>query len=94
MKDCGDCLANRMEETLRRLESLRLAEYLAYTGNTRRMLGRHFLSGLARGLGAAVGFTVLGAVLILFLRHLAGQNLPLIGDFLAQLLTVVQRRLE
>lgn len=94
MKECRDDLAKRMEEHLRRLESLRLAEYIAYVNDRGRLIRSHFLGGLARGVGMAVGFTVLGAVLVLFLRHLAAQNLPLIGDFLAQIVTVVQRRLE
>lgn len=42
----------------------------------------------------AVGFTILGAVLILILQDLAKHNLPLIGDALAQIVSVVQKRLE
>lgn len=94
MKECRDDLAKKMEEHLQRLERLRLAEYIAYVDNHRRLLRSHFLSGLARGVGMAIGFTVLGAVLVIFLRHLAEQNLPLIGDLLAQIVTVVQKRLE
>lgn len=84
----------QLETYLCQLERLRLAEYIAYVDNRKRLLLSHFLSGLARGAGSAVGFTVLGAALLILLRHLAEQNLPLIGDFLAQIVTIVQRRLE
>ena len=94
MKDCRDALANQLEEHLRRLEQMHLAEYIAYASDRKRLLRTHFLAGLARGVGMAIGFTVLGAVLVILLRRLAEQNLPLIGDFLAQIVTVVQRRLE
>lgn len=94
MKDCREHLANKMEEYLQRLEQLRLAEYIAWASDRKRLIRHHFLGGLARGAGMAVGFTVLGAALVILLRHLAEQNLPLIGDFLAQIVTVVQRRLE
>lgn len=94
MKECREDLAKKMEEYLCRLEQLRLAEYIAYATDHRRLMRSHFLGGLARGVGMAIGFTVLGAVLVILLRHLAEQNLPLIGDFLAQIVTVVQRRLE
>lgn len=94
MKECRDDLAKKMDEYLHHLEQLRLAEYIAYANDRRRLIRNHFLGGLARGVGMAIGFTVLGAVLVIFLRHLAEQNLPLIGDFLAQIVTVVQRRLE
>lgn len=94
MKDYRDDLANKLDEHLRRLEQLHLAEYIAWAGDRRRMLRNHFLAGIARGVGMAIGFTVLGAALVILLRRLAEQNLPLIGDFLAQIVTVVQRRLE
>lgn len=94
MKDCRDALANRLEEQVRLLEQMHLAEYLAWAGDRRRMLRQHFLAGIARGVGMAIGFTVLGAALVILLRRLAEQNLPLIGDFLAQIVTLVQRRLE
>lgn len=94
VKECAQVLLGRLEASVTRLERLRLAEYIAYVDDRRRLLRSQFLSGLARGVGMAIGFTVLGAVLVVLLRRLAEQNLPLIGDFLAQIVTIVQRRLE
>ena len=94
MKEWRGRTANKMEEYLAALERLRLAEYVRYAQDSRRMLRGQFLAGLARGAGMAVGFTILGAVLVIVLRQLAQRNLPLIGDFLAQIVSIVQRRLE
>ena len=49
---------------------------------------------MARGVGMAVGFTILGAILVIVLQDLARHNLPLIGDMLAQIVSVVQKQLE
>ena len=76
------------------MERLRLAEYVRYVDDRRRLFWTHFWGGVARGVGMAVGFTILGAVLVLVLQDLAKHNLPVIGDFLAQIVSVVQRRLE
>ncbi|HOO12903.1 MAG TPA: DUF5665 domain-containing protein, partial [Bacillota bacterium] len=57
----------------------------------RRLLVLNFVAGLARGLGMAVGFSILGAVAILILRRLVVLNLPLIGDFIAELIKLVNR---
>ena len=84
----------RLEGYLERLERLRLPEYISYLENRRRFLGMQFLGGVARGLGMAVGFTILGAVLVMVLQGLAQRNLPVIGDFLAEIVRIVQRRLE
>ena len=94
MKESSCLMAKRMEEHLRALERLQLAEYLRYVQDTRRLMRTQFVSGLFRGMGMAVGFTILGAVLVMLLQALAQRNLPVIGDFLAQLVAIVQSRLE
>ncbi len=94
MKESGTWMANKMEEYLQRLEGLGLTEYLRYVHDRRRFLRTQFLGGLARGMGMAVGFTLLGAVLVIVLKGLAERNLPVIGDFLAQIVSIVQGRLE
>ena len=90
----GRSFWRRMDGYLERLERLRLPEYIRYIENRRRFMLMQFLGGLARGLGMAVGFTILGAALVLLLQGLAQRNLPVIGDFLADIVTIVQRRLE
>lgn len=94
MKESSRLMAKRMEEHLRALERLQLAEYLRYVQDTRRLMRTQFVSGLFRGMGMAVGFTILGAVLVVLLQALAQRNLPVIGDFLAQIVAIVQSRLE
>ena len=94
MKESSRLMAKRMEEHLRALERLQLAEYLRYVQDTRRLMRTQFVSGLFRGMGMAVGVTILGAVLVVLLQALAQRNLPVIGDFLAQIVAIVQSRLE
>ena len=94
MTESSRLMAKRMEEHLRVLEQLQLTEYLRYVQDTRRLMRTQFVSGLFRGMGMAVGFTILGAVLVVLLQALAQRNLPVIGDFLAQIVAIVQSRLE
>ena len=76
------------------MERLRLSDYVRYADDRRRMFWSNFWGGVARGVGMAVGFTILGALLVLLLRDLAQRNLPLIGDALAEIVNVVQRQME
>lgn len=87
-------LLGRLDRWLRDMESLRLADYVRYVGDRRRLIRSSFYGGVARGVGMAVGFTILGAVLVLILQDLAKHNLPLIGDMLAKIVSIVQNRLE
>ena len=94
MRERWQTVYRRLDGYLERLERLRLPEYIRYIEDRRRFMLMQFLGGLARGLGMAVGFTILGAALVLLLQGLAQRNLPVIGDFLADIVTIVQRRLE
>lgn len=84
-------LEKRLESLINSLEAMGLDDYLAKRNNTRRMLWNSFLVGIARGLGTAVGFTILGAILFIILQKIAMANLPIIGDFIAQIVQFVER---
>ncbi len=94
MNKYGDELQRKLELWIEASERMRLPEYLQYLKNPRKILWRSFLSGIARGAGTAVGFTILGAIIIIVLQRLALANLPVIGDFLADIVEIVQYKLK
>jgi hypothetical protein len=83
----------KIEELSRDMERFNLAEYMNMLNDPRRFLLINFLGGVARGFGIALGFTLLGALAIWFMQRLVILNLPIIGDFIAELVKIVQRRL-
>ena len=48
---------------------------------------------MLRGVGFSFGFTVLGAALIVLLRHLITENIPLIGGFIAEVIHAIEERM-
>ncbi len=84
-------LMQKLEELSLHMEKMKLAEYVQLLENLPRLLWINFLTGVARGLGMAVGFTLLGALLLYFLGRLV--NLPLIGSFIAEIVRIVQYQL-
>ena len=94
MKEWTAWMANKLDEHIAYLERLHLPEYIRYLEDRRRYYRMQLVGGIVRGLGTAVGFTLLGAVLVWLLQGLAQRTLPVIGDFLAQIVNLVQRRLE
>ena len=83
-------LQDRIDLLARNMEKMKLAEYVELLGDTRRLLWVNFISGIARGLGIAIGFTILGAVILFFMKKLVMLNLPVIGGFIAQIVQMVQ----
>ena len=86
-------LFERLQLVTLRLEHLRLGEYLRYVHDWKRRLAREFFSGSVRGIGFSVGFSILGALLLYVLRNIALANLPIIGRFLADLVSIVEQNL-
>ncbi len=83
----------RIRKLARYMERWRLDDFVQYINSPLRLLYVNFLAGLARGLGMAIGFTVLGALFLYFLFIVAEWNLPIIGEFIARLVRIVQTHL-
>ena len=82
-------LIERLTDTLERMH---LDDYLEYVSNRRRMILNNLLYGAVRGLGFTLGFTVLGALVVVLLRYLVVENIPVIGDFLAEVIHAIEIR--
>lgn len=83
----------KVEKLSQDMERFNLAEYINMLNNPRRYLFINFMGGLARGFGIALGFTILGALALWVLQRLMVLNLPVIGDFIAELVAIVQEQL-
>ena len=83
-------LVQRLTDTLERMH---LDEYLEYVSNRRRMIVSNLLYGMLRGLGFAVGFSVLGALAIVLLKNVVLKNIPIISDFIADVIHAIEARM-
>lgn len=72
------------------LERMHLDDYLEYVSNRRRLIASNLLYGMMRGLGFAIGFTVLGALVVVLLKNLVSENIPVIGDFVAEVIHAIE----
>lgn len=67
------------------LERINLTDYIEYINNFNRIVYTNFVIGIARGLGYAIGFSVLGAIVIYILAETGTVNIPVINQYLAKL---------
>lgn len=81
-------LENKLESISLALEKAKISEYIEIINNPKRLLIVNFVGGLARGLGMAIGFTILAALIVYVIRQLV--DLPLIGQYIAELLNIIE----
>ena len=82
-------LRDKVTELYLVLERINLTEYIAYLNNPRRLLWLNFGVELVKGLGGAIGATLLLGLLVMFLRRLVLLNLPVIGGVIGEIVKLV-----
>lgn len=82
--------AEVLHEISNQLERAKLGAYMDLMQNPFRMIILNFFSGLARGFGIAMGFAILGAVVIYLMQRLVVLNLPIIGGIITDLVKLVK----
>ncbi|MBP2652909.1 MAG: hypothetical protein H6Q73_478 [Firmicutes bacterium] len=82
----------QMEKLVRHLESLRIADYMELLQRPSRLIFVNLVAGIARGLGIALGATLVFALVIELLRRLILLNIPGIGAFIAEVIRIVEAR--
>ncbi len=75
-----------------KLDRANFYEYMLYVQDKKRIMRVSFLSGIMRGLGGAIGFTLLGAVVVYILQRIADSHLPGIAEFIAELINIVNSK--
>ncbi|WP_010270082.1 DUF5665 domain-containing protein [Paenibacillus senegalensis] len=87
-------LIDRIDKLAFNLEKARFAEYVQLIENPKRLLFNHLIGGVARGVGIAIGFTLLTSTLVYVLQALGALDLPIIGDYIAEIVKQVQAQLN
>lgn len=68
-----------------------LLEFSELLGNRKEMFIRNLFSGMFKGIGIGIGFTVLTAILIIMLQKIVTLNIPVIGKYIADIVEIVQQ---
>lgn len=72
------------------LERSKLAEFVEILQREPVLFWRSFLAGLCRGMGFALGFWLLSALALYILNMLAELGIPVLGDFIAELMVYIE----
>ena len=73
------------------LEKSNLEDFSYIVGNKKQIIFRNFLAGISRGVGIGIGITVITAILIIVLNHLVTLNIPIIGEYISDIVAIVEK---
>lgn len=60
-------------------------------GNRKRLFITNLMSGIARGVGIGIGVTLITAIIISFLQKIVTLNIPVIGEYISDIVQIVQK---
>lgn len=83
-------IEKKLNTILKKIENRTIIENNEVKYEFKNTLWKYFVIGISKGVGIAIGFTVLGAVIIYFLQKLVMLNLPVIGAFVRDIMNIVE----
>jgi len=86
----NEFIDRKLEVLIKHLESLRIAQYMELLEKPTKLILTNFIAGIARGLGIALGATLVFALMLEFLRRVILLNIPGIGNFVAEIMKFVE----
>lgn len=68
-----------------------IEEWTYIFGNKKEIIKRNFIAGIFRGVGIGIGVTIITAILVILLQRIVALNIPVIGEYIADIVEIVQR---
>lgn len=90
-KDKYKLLNKSIEKLNHTLQEGNIYELSYLLGNKKEMLKRNLIAGMFRGVGIGIGVTLITAVLVYFMQKIVTLNIPVIGEYIADIVEIVER---
>ncbi|MFC5403078.1 DUF5665 domain-containing protein [Cohnella soli] len=87
-------VSERLERLSIDMERSQLRDYVNLMQRPWQLIWRNLIAGISRGIGITIGFTFFAATIVYVLQFLGALNLPIVGDYIANIVRIVQRQLE
>ena len=73
------------------LEKGNIRELIYILGSKKEIILRNFLGGIFRGIGIGIGVTLISALLVALLQRIVKLNIPIIGEYISDIVEIVQK---
>ncbi len=90
-KEKESLLLKQIDNLNKNLLESNLLDISQLLGNRKKLLWTNLIAGMARGIGIGIGVTIITALLIMLLRKIVTLNIPIIGEYIADIVEIVQK---
>jgi hypothetical protein len=86
-------ISEKVDKMAKEMEHTTIADYIQLLNSPRKLIWTNFIAGMSRGVGIAIGFTIIASTIVYLLQIIISFNLPFVGQFIAEIVKHVQRQL-
>lgn len=87
-------IAEKVTAVLDKMERNKIHEYVDLINNKKKLVMINIIIGISRGFGTVIGVTIVAAIFIYILQQIISLGVPVIGDFIAEIVKIVQENLN
>ncbi|MBQ3414677.1 MAG: hypothetical protein IJH39_04870 [Clostridia bacterium] len=73
------------------LEKGNLQEIIYIMGSKKEIIKRNLIAGISRGVGIGIGVSIISAMLISFLQRIVTLNIPILGEYISDIVSIVEK---
>ena len=85
-------ISKKIDKLNTAIEKTNLMEIVYILGNKKEIFKRNLIAGISRGIGITIGITVVTAIIVYVLQKLIKMNIPLIGEYIVDIVDIVERK--
>jgi F0F1-type ATP synthase assembly protein I len=85
---------DKINKMAKDMEDTTIADYIQLLNSPRKLMWTNFVAGISRGVGFAIGFTIIASTIVVLLQVLIDWNLPIVGHFIARIVEHVNEQLK
>ena len=86
-----DALNASINLLLEAFQKSNVEEWVYIFGNKKEIIKRNLFAGIFKGVGIGIGVTIITAILIILLQRIVALNIPVIGEYITDIVDIVQR---
>ena len=91
-KEKETILINHIDNLNRNLLKSNIIEISQLLGNRKKLLLINLISGISRGIGIGIGVTLITAILVWILQKIVTLNVPVIGEYVSDIVEIVMKK--
>ena len=86
-----EVLNTSINNLIEKFQKSNIEEWTYILGSKKEIIKRNLIAGIFRGVGIGIGVTIITAMLVIILQRIVALNIPIIGEYIADIVEIVQR---